>query len=72
MTLHLRRWRWWPILCPPSGDLIYCQKGCITGAVCSLLPAEPILRGTHVLPVVHFLRGSSHMSYTETITISKE
>ena len=39
MTPHLLRGRWWPISCPPSGALCDVHKGCITGEVCTLLPA---------------------------------
>ena len=52
MTLHIHRGRWWPIVCPPYGVFLNCQKGCITGAVHSLPPAEQVLGGTQVLSVV--------------------
>ena len=60
MTLHLHCWMWWPIVRPPSGAFLNCQKGYITGALLSPLLAEPNLGGTPGLPVLHLLRGISH------------
>ena len=37
MNLNLLRGRWWPIVCPPSGAFLNCQKGCIYGEVCTQL-----------------------------------
>ena len=45
MTLHLYCSRWWEIGYPLSGLFLNFQKGCIYGAVSSLLPAEPIIGG---------------------------
>ena len=38
MNLYLHHERWWQIVYPPSGALHSHQKGCIIGAVRSLLP----------------------------------
>ena len=60
MTLHIHCGRWWPIVCPPSGSFLNFQKGCIPGAVRSLLMDEPVLGGTPGLRVVHCtLAGST-------------
>ena len=39
MTLHILRGRWWSIVCPTSGVIIYVQKGYIPVYVRILLPA---------------------------------
>ena len=38
MALRLLYGRWWPVVCLPYGALRNVQKGCIPGAVRTLLP----------------------------------
>ena len=38
MILHLLRGRLWTIVCPPSGVFLNGHKGCIPGALPTLLP----------------------------------
>ena len=56
MTLHLHYVICWPIVCPPSGDLHNGQKGCIPGAVSSLLPTLTYPQWYNRLPMVKLLK----------------
>ena len=71
MILHIRRGRCRSVVCCPSGVFLNFQKGCITGAVCSLLPGETVLGGTPVLRVVHLLRGSVHRVHPDTAPVPR-
>ena len=52
MTLNILFGRWWTIVCPPSRELHNVQKGCINGAVHTLLPALTNPQGFTRLHVV--------------------
>ena len=47
------------------------QKGCISLALRSLLPDEPILCDIPVLRVVQFILGIFHRAHLETVTVSR-
>ena len=65
MTIQLLRGRWWPIVCPPSGAVLNFQKGCITGAVCTLLTELIYPQRCIRLHVVHLVtQGTSGLPAT--------
>ena len=67
MTLHIHCSCWYQIVCPPYAVFLNFQKGCISGAVRSLLPDKPILGVVPGLPVLHLLCGISHRVYHGTV-----
>ena len=71
MTLHLLRGRWWSIVCPHSGVLLNCQKGCIHGAVRTMLPELIHPQWCIRLHVVHLVnKGPSGSPDTQSWSIN--